>query len=209
MAKAPCITYACVCSPDQKVLSEGGDKSTIESTLDAFIGGVATNAKEKAAFSHGPYTYTFLKNRGHVFIAVAPVALHAKVVFRFLHDLISEFNTGGDKRNVTAKLNNLLVHYSKPENQDLVTTIQTDLDVTIETMKENVEAVRLQGASLEELEQNAMSAESNSHMLVENSQGVVNVVWWRRMKFRICVGVCCALVILIIVAVIVLVVVLK
>jgi len=190
------IIYACLCSQDQKILAEAGDKTTVKSTLQAFISGVLTDPRDKAAFNHGPYTYNFLKDSSFTFIAVAPGKVESRVVFAFLNEMIHEFNSGSDRSNYTGKINNLLVKYSNPQRQDLISTMNRDLEETKERMHQNLDDIIRRGVSLDQIEQNAVSLESNSHTMVERSGKVKNVVWWKRLKFRICVGVCCVVIIL-------------
>jgi hypothetical protein len=197
------LIYACLCSQDQKILAEAGNKSTLKSTLQAFISGIYTDPRDKAAFNHGPYTYNFLKEGGFTFIAIAPVKVESRVVFSFLREMIHEFNSGSDKSNYTGKLNNLLVKYSNPQRQDLIFQMNEDLEITKRQLHQNLNDIVGRGVALEVLEQTATDLEGNAQGMGERATKVKNVVWWKRLKFRICIGVCCVLFILIIIAVIV------
>lgn len=176
------IIYACLCSQDQKFLAEAGDKSSVKSTLQAFISGVATDPRDKAAFNHGPYTYNFLKDNGYTFIAVAPSKVESRVVFAFLNEMIHEFNTGSDRSNYTGKINNLLVKYQNPQRQDLISMMNQDLQDTKERMHQNLDDIIRRGITIDQIEQNAESMEHNAHEMVERSTRVKEIVWWKRLK---------------------------
>jgi len=203
------LIYACVCSQDHKILSEAGNKSSLKSTLQAFITGIYTDPRDKAAFNHGPYTYNFLKEGGFTFIAIAPLKVESRVVFTFLKEMIHEFNTGSDRTTYTGKLNNLLVKYSSAQRQDLIVTMNEDLETTKRQLHQNLNDLVQRGADLETLDHTAQDLEFHSRETHTGAIAVTKVVWWKRMKFRICVGACCVLIILVIIAVVIIVIKLK
>lgn len=48
------LVYACLVSQEQKILAEAGNKSSLKSTLTAFINGIASDPRLENFFCHSP-----------------------------------------------------------------------------------------------------------------------------------------------------------
>jgi hypothetical protein len=206
----PSIIYACVVSlRNEKILTEAGSDDTVESTLKAFIKGIPQEPREKASFTHGPYGYTFLKDEEYAFVAISPTSIESRIVFYFLEEMEREFYNGGDRSTYKTRVESLMVKHTHP--RDLIEKMNDDLDETKRQLESELGSLFSRGKSLEELEDDANSLEMHTGESGGLTHNVKNIVWWKRMKFRVC---CClssslTTLIVIIILIVVLLVVLK
>jgi hypothetical protein len=199
------IVYACLYdSTEKKTWAEAGDRSTLQSTLDALLSGLHQLRKQRVAYNHAPYAYYVLCDSLHIqlfYVVVARIQMEGRYGYRFLEEFQQQANMCGQDRTVlSGGLEKLLLEYrDTARQQDLVLKIQEDLDTTQLQMHQNLQQMFDRGAALETLETESLTHLEEGIQTVRETAGMVKtVVWWKRVKFKIFMCVCCTIIILVV-----------
>jgi len=152
------------------------------------------------SYTHGPFTYNFLKDQGYTFISIARKETELRIVFAFLKNLVQIFSRGGnDKEGYVKEIQALLVQYRNPEDVDKIKRISNELEEVKEIMRDNLANVVNVGIKLEYLDASAGELANQGTVFKQKADKVVEVVWWRNIRCYIISGVVLVIVILIIV----------
>jgi len=201
---SPGIFYACVAKRGD-VQVECGEKTMLRNSLKAFIDGTVSGpaaSKDKGSFNHGPFSYNFLKDGGNTFVAIASKDVETRIVFNFLADMRKAFEAGSDKGTYTRNLSKLLAQYKNPADMDRIKRIAADLEDVKGVMRDNLEKMVKRGDQLEHLDAASAQLEEDAGSFRTNAGKVRNVVWWRRIRFWIIIGVVLVVVLFIILLII-------
>jgi len=141
------------------------------------------------SFTHGPFSYNFLKEQGYTFVAIARQQVELRIVFGFLKDVVKIFSRGSDNLNYKKEIEALLVQYKNPEEADKIKKIAADLEDVKGIMRQNLESMIKRGERLDQLDETVVELETQTAGFKKKSTEVKDVVWWRDLRCKIVTGI--------------------
>lgn len=202
--------YTTIISPSQQArkLVEIGQQTTIEAPLCAFINGIIDKNKftfdtddMRQSFVLGPYTYSYIYQTisGRLCVTVSSTQEcgdYARVIYQFMEEILLAHTMSEDRMKlecIMAKYNN-----QPMKSHDVLQQCQTNLDETRDRLRQNIYAALDRGDTLEECDAIAMELENQAEQFKEKALDVKKIVWWKRLKFRVCCCITCIIILIII-----------
>lgn len=203
------IIYACILTIEDnpvKLVKIGSKKGYVD-PLKKFIEGIIDNknfnhveANKEQSYNLGPYIYSYLycSLTNRLCIAISSTN-QSNGHMRHIYNFLKEFNVIYTLNKDTIEYERLLLKYNQSNEQlDPLIQIQSHLDETKDVLHQNIDAMFNRGESLIDLEKGSEELELNAHILEKKSHTVKKIVWWNRLKFRVCACSTCITLIIII-----------